>query len=134
MNVVEQGLYNKLIADTSLTSELVDGSAVYNQVAPQGTARPYIVFFNAGGGPANDTPSDTRAYVYAVKGVADASKKAGTIAGKIETALHRQTLTVTGYTNYQTMATDTISNVEALSDGALVFHRGAYYRIGIDNS
>jgi len=133
MNAVEKGIYDALIADTALTTELIADSAVYNQIAPQGISRPYIVFFNSGGGPANDTPSDTRAYVYSVVAIADESKAAGTIQGLIEATLHRQALTVAGYTNYMTLCEDEISYVETQADGAPVFHRGNIYRIGIDD-
>ena len=126
MNAIEKGIYDALIADTALVAELVDGTAVYNQIAEQGKALPYVVFFYAGGGPTNDTPSDTRNYVYAVKGIADESKKAGTIRDKIEDVLHRQTLTVAGYTNLMTFCEGEISLVETQANGANVFHRGNY--------
>lgn len=133
MNALEKGLYDKLIASAALVAELITSTAVYNATVPQGTNRAYVVFFYAGGGPMNDSPSDTREYVYAVKGVADESKKAGTIQGLIEAALHRQALTVAGYTNYVMFAGDEISMVETQENGKLIFHCGNFYRIGIDD-
>lgn len=133
MNAIEKALYDKLIADTALTAELIDDSAAYNDIAPQGTIRPYLVFFYAGGGPTNDSPSDTREYVYGVKGLANESKQAGTIQGLIEATLHEKTLTVVGYTNFRTQCEDEIAITETLADGKLVFHRGNFYRIWLDD-
>lgn len=131
MNVVEAGLYTKLTGNSNLTTEL-GGSYVYNPDAPQGQARPYVIAVHSGGGHLNITPSDIQHHRYLVKAVADEPKRAGTIDGLIVSALHQQTLTVAGYTNYATWAEDEVQYTEVARDDTIIYHRGHYYRIRID--
>ena len=130
---IREGLYSKLIGDTALISELGGDTAIYYGVAPQETARPYVVFFNAGGGPDNTYPSDLTSEVYVVKAVADNLGGALTVDNACKTALHKQTLTVTGYTNIWTRREDEVSLTEVSDDGTVIRHEGAYYRIRVDN-
>ena len=48
MKAIRAAIYNELAADTALYAEL-GATAIYYSVAPQGTARPYVIFFNSGG-------------------------------------------------------------------------------------
>ena len=130
---IREGLYSKLIGDTALISELGGDTAIYYGVAPQETARPYVVFFNAGGGPDNTCPSDLTSEVYVVKAVADNLGGALTVDNACKTALHKQTLTVTGYTNIWTRRENELSLTEVSDDGTVIKHEGAYYRIRVDN-
>ena len=130
---IREGLYSKLIGDTALISELGGDTAIYYGVAPQETARPYVVFFNAGGGPENIYPSDLTSEVYVVKAVADNLGGALTVDNACKTALHKQTLTVTGYTNIWTRRENELSLTEVSDDGTVIRHEGAYYRIRVDN-
>ena len=130
---IREGLYSKLIGDTALISELGGDTAIYYGVAPQETARPYVVFFNAGGGPDNTYPSDLTSEVYVVKVVADNLGGALTVDNACKTALHKQTLTVTGYTNIWTRRENELSLTEVSDDGTVIRHEGAYYRIRVDN-
>jgi len=130
---IREALYSKLIGDTALISELSGDTAIYYGVAPQETARPYVVFFNAGGGPDNTYPSDLTSEVYVVKAVADNLGGALTVDNACKTALHKQTLTVTGYTNIWTRREDEVSLTEVSDDGTVIRHEGAYYRIRVDN-
>ena len=68
---IREALQSQLIGDTALISELGGDTAIYYGVAPQKKARPYVIFFNAGGGPENTYPSDLTSEVYVVKAVAD---------------------------------------------------------------
>ena len=132
MNALKTGLYNKLAGTAALISEL-GSTAVYDKVAPQGQARPYVVFSHAGGGLENLNPSELWNTRFLVKGVSDRSRQAGTIAGHIKTTLHLQTLTVTGYTNMVTFMEQEVDYVETLDNGKAVFHEGAMFRIRLDN-
>ena len=132
MNALETGLYNILANNAPLTTAL-GSAAIYNQHAPQGTARPYVIFNHAGGGHENRTPSDTQNHIYLVKVVADGLKQAGTIDDLVTTALHQATLTVAGYTNFYTARETEAAFTETPADGAPIYHRGAYYRIRIDD-
>jgi len=131
VNGIETGLYSALLGDTAIYAEL-GGSEVYNRAAPQGTARPHIVFFHAGGGHENINPSDMQNHVYMVKTVADTAKKAGDIDELIIDCLHNGELTVTGYTNFWMAREEEVQITETGPDGRLIFHTGGYYRVRID--
>jgi len=131
MNAIETGLYSKLTGTAALTTAL-GGSYIYNRVAPQGQALPYVVFNHAGGGHENINPSDMQNHVYLVKVVASGSKAAGTINDLVIAALHNSTLTVTGYTNFWTALEEEVQLTETAPDGTHIFHTGGYYRIRID--
>lgn len=130
---IRSALYSKLIGDTALISELSGDTAVYYGVAPQGKARPYVIFFNAGGGPENTYPSDLTSEVYVVKAVAETLGGALSVDNACKSALHKQTLTVTGYTNFWTRRENDVSLTEVSDDGTIIRHEGGYYRIRVDN-
>ena len=132
MNAIEAGLYTLLCADTALAAEIGD-SAVYNRLAPPGTARPYVVFQHSGGGPLNVNPSDLRDHVYVVKGVADESKQAGTVAGLVLACLHNTSaLSVSGYTVVDVQAETEVQVTEISQTGAPIYHCGHLYRVRLD--
>ena len=132
MNEIETGIYTALSGDTAIYAAL-GATAVYNRSAPQGTARPYIVFFHTGGGHENINPSDMQNHLYLAKAVADTPLSAGTIDGLITSALHKQKLTVDGYTNFWTAREQEVQITETAADGTVIYHTGAYYRIRIDS-
>jgi len=68
-----------------------------------------------------------------VKAVADNLGGALTVDNACKTALHKQTLTVTGYTNIWTRRENELSLTEVSDDGTVIRHEGAYYRIRVDN-
>ncbi len=133
MNVTEIGIYNKLAAASGLTALLTTTTAIYPHVAPQGTAMAYVTFNFSGGGLMNINPSELHNPVYAVQGIAASNSAATAIQTQIKAALHEQTLTVTGYTNFHTMCENEISYTEVTREGTLVFHAGWYVRTLIDN-
>lgn len=132
MNTLETGLYNALVGDAALVAEL-GGSFVYNQHAPQGQARPYVIFSHAGGGPENLTPSDLRNHVYLVKAIAEGLKQAGDVDELVIDVLHGSELTVSGYTNFWMAREEEVQLAETARDGTTIYHRGGYYRIRIDD-
>ena len=132
MNAIETGLYSALSGDTALTGEL-GSTAIYNRHAPQGTDRPYVIFFHAGGGHENINPSDMQNHLYLAKAVTDTPLAAGTIDGLMTTALHKQILTVDGYTNFWTAREQEVQITETAANGTIIDHTGAYYRIRIDS-
>ena len=130
MNAIEQALYAKMSADTAIVTEL--GSAkIYNLVIPQGVSLPAIRFFHSGGGEENLTPTRSLNVVYAVVGVSQASMKdAGEIADLIDTCLHDQALTITGWSNnFWTAGEGLIRYHELGKGGESYWHAGKYYRI-----
>ena len=132
MNVTEIGLYNKLAAAVALRTLLTSTTAIYPGVAPQGTALAYVVYSYAGGGLENITPSELHSNLYMVKGVAASISAAGAIQAQIKAALHLQTLTVQGYTNFDMACEAEVQVNETLKDGTFAWHRGYYVRIRLD--
>lgn len=132
MNAIETGMYSALSGDGALTTAL-GGSYIYNRAAPQGQARPYVIFQHTGGGHLNINPSDLQGHLYLVKAVSDEIKEAGEIDDLVKAVLHKGTLTVSGYTNIDTRREQEVGIVEQLEDGTLVYHTGAYYRVRIDD-
>ena len=132
MKAVDVGLYSKLTGDTALVALLSAGTPVFNMEAPPSTDMPYVVFFSAGGGPDNITPSDLRSMVYGVKGIASTLTAAANIDARIDTLLHNNSITVSGYTNIWLARETEVQLVEDAPDGNPIYHYGAYYRIRID--
>ena len=128
MNALETGLYTLLTGNSALTTAL-GGSYIYNQTAPQGQARPYLVYSKTGGGDRNWSPRRYKNYVYLVKVIADGLKQAGTIMALVDAVLHGGTITVTGYTNYRSERETDVAYTETLQDGNQCYHNGAYFRI-----
>jgi len=133
MKAVETALYSLLSGNSALTTAL-GGSFVYNRVVPQGQARPYVVFFHAGGGPDNVYPGRLQSDVYMVKAVADSLSQSATLDGLIDAALHHKEsgLTVTGYTTLWCVRETEVQMAERADNGDVIWHYGAYYRIRID--
>lgn len=136
MNKVDVAVYSKLAADTTLTG-LMGGTYIYNGLAPATATRPYIIFQKATGGPENQTPRDRRTYNYMVKCVSgdlmtgSANLVAGSIDAQIETAMHEQTLTVTGYDNYLCWRVKPDIDYLETAGGKVIRHLGGMYRIEI---
>ena len=133
MKVVDVGLYNALAGDSTLVALLSSGTPIYQAMAPPDTSRPYVIFFFAGGGTENVNPSDLTNFVYAVKGVADDLETAADIDARIRTVLHKQTLSVSGYTNFYTAQENEVRLAEAAPNGNPIYHYGAYYRVRLDD-
>lgn len=131
---VEQALYSLISGDTAVI-DAVGATRIYNTLAPQETVRPYVVFYNNGGGPENIYPGKLTSVTYLVKAVADDLDTAGTIDQKLHDALHHGegSLSVSGYTSLRILRESEIRMPERLQDGRLVFHAGAYYRIRLDD-
>lgn len=123
-------LYSTLAAGTALTNKL-GGTAIYSPIAPQGTNPPYVVYSFSAGSDDNSTPRRARSQVWTVKAVGTAGlKDAAEIDNLVDTLLHEQTLTVTGWANYWTARIQDICYSQE-AGGVLYWHVGAQYRIRI---
>lgn len=130
---LETGLYNALKNSSALTTEL-GGTLIYNKLAPQGTTGAYVVFQWQGGGPENDTPRESKSVLYTVRAIADTQAKAATVAGLIDNALHKQTLSISGHSNYWTAREQDLNLLELTAGAQPKYHVGGIYRISYDKS
>lgn len=110
------------------------GSAVYFLQAPDNKARPYIVFDYTSDLDENETPNRTKNTVVFVRAYADTPGQAGTIDAQIDTLLHMQALTVTGYTNFWIAREMGQQNIENAPAGNKIYMAGAEYRIRNDKN
>lgn len=132
MNVVEQALYARLTGSSTLTNRLASSLSVYNQLAPQGAALPYVVFALMGGGDDNKSPHRAKQLVYLVKALSSQGfKQAGEIDAVIDSLLHNQPLSVTGWENYWLMREEDVRYVETAPGGGQIYHAGGRYRLRI---
>lgn len=133
-NVLNAALYTRLSGGTVLTAMLAAGSSsIYYLFAPEDASLPYVVFSHTSGGPSNDTPSDDRDQLVFVRGYASTSALAGSIDSACSTLLHRQALSVSGYSNYWTSREQEFETVEHLPNKSPVYMNGADYRIRLDS-
>ena len=133
ITALETGLYSKLAAGSALITAL-GGTAIYSMQAPDNSVPPYVVFNLVFGQPENITPSDMRSQLYQVRAFAYSKATAGTLDALIDALLHRQALTVSGYTNFWSVReTDAPALVENLPSGIRVYSFGGYYRFRLDD-
>lgn len=133
MRVIDGAIFSRLSTGTALTSLLAGTASIYKGQAPEAATYPYVVFSAAGGGPDNDSPSDMRTEVYFVRGYATSSAyTASLIDEQVSALLHRNPLTVTGYTNFYVAREGEQELIETLPNGAPCWMSGAMYRIRID--
>jgi hypothetical protein len=131
-NLVETALYSKLTGTSAITTLLSSNTAVFNQQATQAAALPFVVFQQMSETDMNESPHRSKALLYLVKGIASTGfKQAGDIDNAIDTALHRTTLTVSGWTNYLVRRESSVRYVEPLPGGGNVYHAGGIYRLRI---
>lgn len=128
-NALNAALYTRLAGTVTAA-----GSAVYYQQAPDGAARPYIVFDYTAELDENETSNRTKNVVAFIRAFADAPAQAGTIDAQIDSLLHMQALTVTGYTNFWIARDSGYDNIENAPAGNKVYSAGAEYRIRLDKN
>src|SRR3990172_1832308 len=97
ITALETGLYNKLTSQASLITAL-GGTVIYSGLAPQPAPAKYVVYQWQGGGDANESPTRMRNLLYTVRGIATNAEAARSIGRAIDDALHKATLTVSGWT------------------------------------
>src|SRR5260221_9715713 len=102
MNVLSSAIYTRLQTTSAITSLLAGTTSIYNMQAPEGSPYPYCVFSLQGGGDVNDTPIRLKNLIVFVRaftaGPAGAAQ-GGSIDAQIDTALHLNPLTVSGWTD-----------------------------------
>lgn len=127
MNELSDAIYDKLYANASILAAV--GTRIYRGIAPQNATYPLIVFMQVAGGTISETPVDAADPLYLVSAVSDSSPAAAeTLAGHIQTALHRAELTVSGWTNIWTAVETHLEAVELPGDGAPMWQAGRFIR------
>lgn len=116
-----------LTAHSGLTA-LVGTVNIFNLQAPPGVALPYVVFYSASGQIPNIVPRDTLNYVYRCEGLATSRGSAEAIHQQIYAALHEQSLTITGWTNYW-LACENIYPLYENVEGSPRWRYGGVYRV-----
>lgn len=133
MSVIKKAIYTKLTGTTALTSLLASTTAIYDTQAPDSADYPYVVISLYAGGNENLTPSESINQVYYIRAYATGKMSdAEAIDDQIKAALHKQTLTVTGYTNFWTAREQDLQGIENPPSEQKVFMAGGLYRIRID--
>lgn len=133
MNVLDSAIYSKLQTTSGVTSLLAGTTSIYHMQAPKDASYPYVVFSIQGGGDENLTANRTKnlvCFIRAYSGVSAA--QAGSIDAQIDTALHLNPLTVSGWTNFWMAREQDFENVENEPDGQKIFMAGAFYRTRLD--
>jgi len=129
VKVTDEAMYTRLAGGTALITAL-GGTAIYNRRAPQGTARPYVIFFPMSGDDQNDSPRRAKDFVYAVKAVADSMSTAETVDDTVDALLHDSTLSVTDWGCYWMMRENDITPYpEDVGGGQTIWHAGGQYRV-----
>jgi hypothetical protein len=128
---IDDAMYDKLAGASGVTALV--STRIYRGAAPQGATAPYVIYAVQAGGDENLTPADSINLLYQVRGVSKVSAaEAAQIGDAIRAALHRQTLSITGWTNYWMARTAQIQTVETTPEGLRFWHDGGLYRVRVD--
>lgn len=117
---------------TLLSGSTNASTRVYSLIPPDNPTLPYIVFDYVNEADDNDNPNRSKQAVMFIRAYATTGKAADTIDAQIDTLLHNQVLTITGWSNFQTRREDGFSFVEVDDAGRKVYMSGANYRIRAD--
>lgn len=135
MNVLDAAVYSKLQGTTAITSQLSGTTAIYSVQAKDGEALPYIVFNIQGGGDENMDAHRTKNIIMFVRAYSQTSKaQAGSIDSAVDTAIHRQSLTVSGWANFWTARESDLETVQVQPDGQKIYMVGGLYRVRIEKT
>jgi hypothetical protein len=130
VGALETALYNQL----NVASVAAAGATgVYNRLAPQGAALPYVIMGWQGGGDENLTPRRARNTLYTVQALALTLDDADAIDAAVDGLLHLQGLAVDGWSNFWMAREGDIAYQEVDPTGRPVYHAGGVYRIRLSH-
>src|SRR5574342_1164335 len=129
IDTLNKGIYSKLNGNSAVTAALSSSTAIYFGLAPVDTVKPYIVYSIAGGGAENESPLDAEDVTFTVKAIAGSALAAGSIAGKIRTALHEQLLSLDAPWNCYRMQETAVLMYPETIEGKQFWHAGGNYRV-----
>lgn len=126
MATINQAMYSAL--NVSTLTDVVGTGKIFSTLAPEGTARPYIIFSLAGGGLLNESPRESFDVTVTVKCVSKTAAQAQTVADLIEGLLHETTITATGWHDVRVQQSNMFMYQETI-DSQQIWHAGANYRL-----
>lgn len=131
MNALKQALFGTLTAGTTVTGLLSGAASVYDRVAPEGAAFPFVVFNQQASDVENLDANDRESYYVQVQGVTTTGfKDSWTIALAADALLHDRTLIVSGYTVIWQKRTARVEYAEVTGEGNY-YHAGGIYQFRI---
>jgi len=134
MNELNTTIYSKL-QGTALTSLLAGTTSIYHLQAPDNADPPYVVFNTQAGGDENQTPKRRKSLLLFVRGYSKVSAaQAGSIDAQIDTLLHRQSLSVSGWANIYTWRETDLETIQNLPSGEKYWMQGGFYRVRLERS
>lgn len=133
---VNTALYSRLAGDATLTAMLSGGTAVpsvYVESAPDNAVLPFVIFSHQSGTELSETAHRDPEELLYVRAYASTPSQAGSIDARLDTLLHLQPLTVSGWNNIWLARLTDISMIE--EDPALIrtWSAGALYRSRLAN-
>ena len=126
---LENAIYASLSGGTALTA-LIGGTAsprIYSLQAPSGAALPYVIFFMVDGRIPNASPRQDADYLYQVEGWGETRASAEAISKAIFDVLDRDSLTVAGWSNFDSKCRGVINTVE-MDNGRQYWRHGGEYQ------
>lgn len=117
---------------TILSGNTDAGTRIYYLIAPDNPTFPYIIYDYVNVGDDNKSPHRAKNAVMFIRAYAETITAADTIDGQVDTLLHNQELTITGWSNFQTIREDGFSFVEIDDPKRKIYMSGANYRIRAD--
>ena len=133
-NALGSAVYSKLSGGTALTALLSGGTAsVYNNEPPFEAAYDYVVFNVQTGSEGNDTAHRVKDITLQVRAYATNLARAGSIDAQCDTLLHRQALSVSGWSEIFTpQRTQDIEMIEYDEANRPLYSRGGLYDLKIE--
>lgn len=121
-------LYNKLAGGTALITAL-GGTAIYADQAPDSVSLPYTIFSHSGGGPDTRAATTIRDNTWFVRSYASTKAEAANLDGLTDALLHKQSLSVSGWSNIWLVRELDQALVENPPNGEKIYMCGGIYRV-----
>jgi hypothetical protein len=121
-------LYSKLAAGTALIAEL-GGTFIYDTLAPKEQAYPFVLFSHQAGGPQRLTPGGQWLDAWYVRAWSANKAQAARLDKLCYELLDGKTLTVSGFTNFDTARVENIALVETEPNTEYVYSYGGIYDV-----
>ena len=128
--LIQTALVNKLLANSSIAA----GGGVWELPAPEDVPYPFYTFFPQSLTDMNQSPRRGVEALFLVECWSDSLSQVRAGAGYIDTALHDQELTISGWSNWRLTHDSILLLPPEQIAGRLIYRRGGVYRISIDRN